>query len=395
MKHTFTNRVAFKKLAKKRRDNKKIKVCFSVVFDSVFPLAHVFELMCLDDFFDPFIAVLPDESRGADNKVECFVKTVNKLKTRYPEAKIARSYDFKQRSYYDFATECDLYCPANPYDTMVHDLFKNKRFMSLNIPIFYSSYTTGLAKEFTEDLASFDFWRIYANTKVEYEACAINNNARLSGFAKMDKLAAQTIINNRRKKIIIAPNLAVDNSHNLFYPNFLIYSELFLNLPKLYPDVDFCFRPHPLLKTNLKRRGMWGAEKTDSWFEEIEKYDNVELQEGGDYLHTFANSDGMIHDGLAFIANYLFTEKPACFIYPPAMKQPDKYNKLGRECLGVHYSAQSEKDIIDFIENVIINGNDILSEERISVSKKLKYNFPYASQFIVDDIKNEILRYSS
>ena len=56
-----------KSLNKKRRQGQKIRVCFSVVYDSVFPAAPVFEQMLKEDVFSPFILVIPDAVRGEEN----------------------------------------------------------------------------------------------------------------------------------------------------------------------------------------------------------------------------------------------------------------------------------------------------------------------------------------
>ena len=40
---------------------------------------------------------------------------------------------------------------------------------------------------------------------------------------------------------------------NIALSNFLIYSEFFIDIAKKYTNIDFIFRPHPLLFINLEK----------------------------------------------------------------------------------------------------------------------------------------------
>ena len=43
------------------------------------------------------------------------------------------------------------------------------------------------------------------------------------------------------------------------------YNDLILELPLLFPDADFVFRPHPLLFTVLDNEGLWTTDKIDKY----------------------------------------------------------------------------------------------------------------------------------
>ena len=66
----------------------------------------------------------------------------------------------------------------------------------------------------------------------------------------MDNLAKQPIRKRERKTIIIAPHHTIEAKfrNSIGLSNFLEYAELFQELPKKYPQIDFIFRPHPLLR---------------------------------------------------------------------------------------------------------------------------------------------------
>ena len=124
----------------------------------------------------------------------------------------------------------------------------------------------------------------------------------------------------------------------------------------------------------------------------MESYPNVLYSRGGEYFDMFVNSDGIIHDCGSFLAEYLFTEKPACYMLENKKSIKKWFLPIGQKCLDFCYKTYSEKDIINFIENVILKNKDVLREKRISfVNSNLKLNYPNSSKFILNFIKKELL----
>lgn len=389
-------RYAFRRLHEKYLRGEKIRVGFSVIFDSVFPLQHVFELMRADSMFDPFLIAIPDIARSTEHMLSTYIRTCASLEAQYPDARLVRTFSPKDSTLItDIVSLCDLYCPANPYDAMLPPPYRHAAFQKRSIPIFYTYYGTPISKAFIQyirDNTFFaDFWRFYAQAQVEADKLGMDN-IRLSGIAKLDKMADIPIEPRQRKRIIIAPHHTIFPGGNIIaFGHFLHYADLLLRLPELFPQVDFVFRPHPLLKQNLQNPAAWGPEKTDAWFSAMAGHRNVELQEGGDYLTTFVNSDALIHDCGSFIVEYLFTDHPCCYMWDTRTDVFEQFSELGRECLEVHTIAKTEGQILDFITEVVIGGHDALKEKRAKVSARLKYNYPHCSQYILDDIRNEIL----
>jgi hypothetical protein len=116
------------------------------------------------------------------------------------------------------------------------------------------------------------FYKHYKQALMKLNSRFKNGQMHISGYAKMDKLASTKLKLNTKKQILLCPHHTVHNK-DLEPSNFLQYLDLFLELPKLYPDVDFIFRPHQLLKYNLIN--YWGDEKTNKYYETIISYPNV------------------------------------------------------------------------------------------------------------------------
>lgn len=46
----------------------------------------------------------------------------------------------------------------------------------------------------------------------------------------------------------------------------------------------------------------------------MQSYSNVECQDGGDYLQSFVDSDGMIQECSSFLTEYLYTDNFGCYL---------------------------------------------------------------------------------
>ena len=114
----------------------------------------------------------------------------------------------------------------------------------------------------------------------------------------------------------------------------------------------------------------------------------MEYQEGGEYLETFAKSSALIHDCGSFMAEYLYTSHPQCFILESKKVINREFLPFGKHLLKNIYTAYTEQNIIDFIEEVVIKGNDYMKKDRIDyATKEIRYNYPNSADFIVEDLK--------
>lgn len=387
-------KVVVSKLKRKIKSKQKIRVCFSVIYDSVFQARPIFEKMLKDDMFEPFILVIPDNLRGNEHMFAQMEKTYNALISQYKQ--VYNSYDYNEKSFTDYSDKADIIFFANPYDAMTKELYKIEYAFKKGILCFYTSYGYVVSNWHYSLYSNKEFsslHRIYALEKFEYDKLRENlanpKAACLAGYCKMDSLAKLKERPRDRKKIIIAPHHSV-MKEGIGFSTFLKYCDFFLELPKKYPNIDFVFRPHPLLFTNLENSNIWDGKKIQKYIEDMKANPNVEYQEGGDYFDTFVNSDGLIHDCGSFIAEYLFTPHPCCFLAKKETKSVDS-NEFHKNCIEQHYKAFEKEDIISFIENVVLNNSDDMKEQRKEFfGTVLKNNYPNTTDFIYNDIKKEL-----
>lgn len=398
----FKRKNAFSKYAdqyckqiEKLRKAKKIRVCFSVVYDSVFPAECVFNEMLKDDYFEPFILVIPDAVRGDENMFYQMNKTYKSLSKKYKNVFMA--YDKASDKFIDWHTKIDICIFANPYDGMTKDIYTveylSKYALCVHIPYGYSGCLSYNKRLYKSDEYS-KFWRIYVENNQTYKLIkkykkSPINNLFVSGYPKMDMLKQYKRQNKQIQIMITSHHTITPWRKGLNISQFLRFADYYLTLPKKYPDIKFIFRPHPLLFVKLEQNDMWGKTKSKQYIEKITSFKNVEYQEGGDYFQSFIDSDGIINDCGSFLVESFYFPMPQCFLLKNKKEKRIEFTSYGRKILKHVYRAYKEKDIDNFICSVVLNKCDPLKQARLKLAhKELMVNYPCATDAIITDIKN-------
>ena len=181
------------------------------------------------------------------------------------------SFNKRKQEYTDYSKDFDVICFSNPYESMTLKQYGVEYAISKRILPMYISYAS-MVLIYTRMLMSYRtlnlFWLLIADNEInlrEYEKYQPIKalNVKLLGYAKMDSFPLVSKRESTKKTIIIAPHHTIDNNPDLSISTFLLYSDFYLQLPLLYPEVNFVFRPHPLLFVKLRRIDIWGKSKTE------------------------------------------------------------------------------------------------------------------------------------
>lgn len=173
-----------------------------------------------------------------------------------------------------------------------------------------------------------------------------------------------------KKKVIWAPHFSMVEGQTLFRNAFAKFHRIMLEIAREYQDdIQFVFKPHPRLKTQLYSMANWGKNRADAYFEEWNSLPNAQVYTGS-YESLFAHSDAMIHDCNSFAGEYLFTGNPVLYITENAGNLRASFNELGNKCLDAHYFANSESDIRAFIDKVVLKGEDNMKSQREQLVKE-------------------------
>lgn len=217
-------------------------------------------------------------------------------------------------------------------------------------------------------------WRIYLPTPSHVEnAKALSyikgRNCVVVGEPHSDEFFASLKFNpwndtKGRKKIIWAPHFQITPNAMYYRPSFLWTYELMLDIAKKYSEqLYIAFKPHPRLYSTLCNHPEWGKAKTDAYYDQWKQMPNTQF-ENGEFVELFKSSDALMHDCGSFTSEYLYTKKPCLFL-----TQDEPYVRkdlciFGNKCFDSHYIAKTKEDIIRFIEDIVITGNDTLNAQR-------------------------------
>lgn len=173
--------------------------------------------------------------------------------------------------------------------------------------------------------------------------------------------------------------------------NFFKYKENFLSYAGNNKDVELMIRPHPLAFGNFIKTGEMTEQEVKDFKVLCETTENLSLDEDFDYVETFLNTDVLISDYSAIMAEFFATGKPMIYCESNSKFNQD-YTESMKEILEGTYIAYNFEDIEKYIE-MLRSGRDPLKENRIQAIEKLwGYKLKMCPQLIADDIWNDSRR---
>ena len=386
------------------RQKERIKVVFLLIHDSVWKYEGVYRLMKKDQRFNPVVVVCPYLKGGNLNMQRDMDHAYNSFKSEgYQVIKSLK----ENGEWLDVKHEIrpDLVCFTNPWDlTRPEYLIAN--FMDTLTCYVPYGFKNSYLHEAHYDKPTQNFtWKFFLETEIHQKLSRIYSrnkglNTIVTGYPGMDIFLQKDyqpidewkIKDKKVKRIIWAPHHTIPGmGANLDYSTFLNYSEVMLQMADQYKnEIQIAFKPHPVLRPNLSKKEVWGKEKTDEYYQKWDQLSNGLLQEGK-YIDLFMTSDGMIHDSSSFVIEYLYTHKPVMFLIKYDSIS-EKFNEIGKMAFSRLYHGKSQKDIENFIKNVIINGDDELKDERIEFFNSIVRppNNRSASENIFNHLKSSI-----
>ncbi|MGR5539585.1 CDP-glycerol glycerophosphotransferase family protein [Vibrio campbellii] len=378
-----------KRIRRKTKHGDQIKVVFLVLEKSMWKTDLLYQAMDKHPHYCPMILVIP----------RCNASDIE-ANTRQTEAffvdkgyRVSRSCPSEQWAEEDDVINQDLIFFTNPHNDSLEKYsissLRNKltcyvpyfELLDLNFAIHFNGPTENLVWKF------FQINEIHRKIAQEY-AYNEGSNSVVVGYPATEALYNDSQyenpwINPSLKKIIIAPHHSIADSSFLSNATFLENAECLKALAVKYSDqVNFAFKPHPLLKEKLYRHPDWGKEKTDQYWNFWSSKPNLQLEEG-EYVGLFRESDGMIHDCTSFITEYLYIGKPVLYLNPNIRERLNDYGKLGYDAM---LKAEKQSDIERFIVS-IIRGDEVMFDE--DMQKKLRPPLSPTAQIMT--ILNETL----
>lgn len=392
-KNILSKKNLIKCLFKNKKQLKKIRVGFYVIYPSAFPARSLIYEMLKESHIDIEVVIIatPDIMRGKENTKEQ-IQNVEKEFKNNQYIKVLSAYDVENEIYVDHSDGLDFACITNPYETMTHEYCRNEFLTNKGIKTFYIHYSYSVTN-FDKNVFKMDnfsrFWKVFISNPITLQELGLDkcntDNFNVIGYPKLDFIKVNENDTDKQKLIILAPHHTF-NYEELNLAAFEKFMDIYWMLPEMFPDLEFVFRPHPLWKINLKNVLNWTDTDIDVYLNKILSKKNVSLSSEGDYIELFNKSSALIHDCGSFLAEYLYTEKPCCFL----MRNSEIYSKLnyiGKKCLDLHDHAYEIDQVFEFVKKIASNTNTMLDIERTNIiNNHIKINNGNSAKKILECI---------
>lgn len=354
-----------------------IRVVFLVIHESVWKYEGVYRLMEADRRYDPVIVICPSIVHGKEmmqfvmeKAYRYFSSSGYNVISANPGSS-GKWLDIKK----DIGPDMVFFSNPHPITLPRYYIYHLRDCLTCYVP--YGIMTPNRQQDqFNKPFHNL-LWRAFYETTVHKEmaekyARNKGRNVIVSGYPVFDTFAKREKEkkdvwkrdDSNLKRIIWAPHHTLE----LFrerqnYSTFLRYAHFMLELAHEYSSrIQIAFKPHPTLRAKLSKDNVWGKEKTDAYYNKWKTLSNGQLEEGA-YADLFLTSDGMILDSISFIVEYLYTGKPMMFTVNKEDTE-NKFNEFGAMAFEQLYKGYSEKDIREFLQKVVFEGDDPQYERR-------------------------------
>lgn len=167
--------------------------------------------------------------------------------------------------------------------------------------------------------------------------------------------------------------------------NFFVYREALLDYAKGHLDMDFLFRPHPMMFENFIRTGEMTAEEVKEYKKKIEQMPNVSLDVEKEYAATVWNSSVLVSDISSFMVEYFLTGKPILYC---ASNMECELAENAKELVKGCYVVCNKEEMFRVLEQ-LKKGEDPLRDTREKLMKPL---FGENIERIPEQIVEELFR---
>ena len=391
------SRVYFAQVVARVRRKEKVNVVFVATSLSLWRYQNLCELMRTHPRFRVHVVISPclgyTESQQA--------KDVSVLKAHFESCGIechiggsATALDIRR----EFAPDILFY--PQPYKRL---LAKKDEFRSFRDRLLcYYPYAFWMSKNewsYNSPLHNCA-WKLFYSTELHRQdacECADNKgcNVEVVGYPNADDFlfkAHKDVWKPQaapKKRVIWAPHYSIGTKDWVAQSNFLWMSDFIMDLAREYTDrIQFAFKPHPRLYSELCKHPDWGEERAAAYYRAWTEMENTQLETAG-FIDLFMTSNAMIHDSGSFAVEYHFTGNPVMYVASNFKEQVQEKGAFGQLAMKLHYEGKDRLDIVAFIDDVVLGGQDAMKADRERFRRD--YLFPPNGQTVAKNTMDIIL----
>lgn len=403
--HWDINLINYKNYKKvvRLRGKSSIKVVFLVIHQSVWKVDTVFQRMQRDSFFVPVILVCPYISHDHKKMVEELSGTYEYFKKKgYP---VHASLDQQSNRWLNLEElSPDIIFFTNPHNLTRPQYYTDafREYLSVYVPYYFMATThAGDDYEMYGNPFLSSMYRVYwpseyhLNQQLSVTKGRVSNGV-VTGYPAMEPFFVSDAGSDvwktqgsKKKKVIFAPHHTIDEHENSL-SSFLKFADIIKNLSIQFSDqIQWIFKPHPILKEKLLKHPEWGRERTELYYRFWASNPFTQLEEG-EYVDIFKGSDAIIHDCSSFICEYAFLEKPSLFLM--SKKRAKRVvNSFGEMFLGQYIISESKDDVEEFLVGVLKGSHHVCPASHLETYIENYYLSNAPSDLVIKNLKEALV----
>ncbi len=391
-----------KRLRNKYQKKYKIKVCLFVSRPGMWQFDYLYKKLIDDIHFDTKVIVMPDPVQQ-DMMFDYLQSVLSELKSKGVNA--ISGWDYKKEKPLNLKNiNPDILIYTDFWEKHFYKEFYIKSFLDkITFLVPYSYHNVDDKWVHIWELNNLvDFYVLPTQIHKDSASKIMKNGGKnifVAGSPKLDVLFDRDYTpqmawkpqETQKKKVIFAPHHQWEGAPTQYqFDSFLLLYDFMFEIAKKYEDkIQIAFRPHPMLKSKLIEK--WGDKSANEYYAKWENLSNGQYSTNS-FVDLFYQSDCLITDCCGFLAEYTAFNKPLFHCLTPTCRP--YLNQFGDELCKLFYKPAGLKDgdlergIEEFIQNVVIGGNDIYKGERTLFVEKFfgKNNGKTSSENIYDKI---------
>ena len=379
-----------KKVKKRLKGKTPIIAAFYVYDDTKWKCQSVYDLMEKDERFEPYIFV----TKNAAPENNCNYQTDEDFNKVYvffknKDMRVLKAFDTAKGRYIPFeemSPKPDIIIYQHPWyvETSQGPVVCSKFALTYYVPYFISD----TEERFECDLRFHRYiYKYYIPNdfyKKLYSPFMPDNGKKLVtvGYPFFDYFYLNKEEQDN-KYTIYAPHWTVCGN-NIRYGTFDWNGREILEYAENHPELNWVFKPHPLLYKFLYTSGYMSKEAADEYYRRWAKAGI--LYDKGDYLDLFRKSQMLITDCGSFLIEYFVTQKPCIHL----LSEKFKGNNFVQQICKTYYEAKNINEFNEYLDILINRGQDPKKPEREEVLAKLNLTGTYCAKNILEDIIEDI-----
>lgn len=391
-------RKKYEKLTKKLKKKQKCKVVFLINDKSKWKCQSLFDLMSKDPFFDPVIALTIADMQKKLPQIEK-EKILNDNRDFFQQQQIdpILAFDVKKNRALNLKKiGADIVFYQQPYSLpKFQDIHRVSKFaLTCYVPYYlpdYKNFELDCDQLFHHHLFRFyvlndELKNIYKEHQIKQ--CFDGENIKPVGHTMLDNIKMSFSSETKTQTVIYAPHWSISregNENDTNISTFDTTGNIILDYAQQHPEINWIFKPHPVLKTALLRTGQ-SESSIENYYNAWEKFATCCYD--SNYIELFNRSTAMITDCGSFLLEYFCTGKPLIHLISQHCEH-DPYQQT-QEIFDTFYKVTKISDLTKTLDNLLISQNDFKQSYRLEVLNKLNFIKDNAAENIVNDLKNAI-----